>query len=506
MDSLEYAKRDLSPEEFNCILQTLQSDMYTNGVLKDVPIEKLQKYLANPDTYKKELERYSMYQYMSNGDIFQLYDLIKVLPNLNYRIKTLDPSSKNDNHILTIRRSLLEMDYKELTRDILSQVVTSGTLVGLWVGKEEPKSKNTPYLMIFDNLNYFFPARRVQGKWRVWCDLSYFNNESISTDKRYEILENLSPYVTLEDSNRYMTEGEKYRYIEFPVERSVVIRTHTLKRNQRFGIPWNTQAIYDIKHKEKLRNLEKVASNKVMNAVAVLTIGLKDKDQLDRSYLKLPEKLVKNTFKSVKEGLMSNEEGEASVVGLPEWADLKYPDQKTDVLDPDKIETINEDISSSLGMAKALSNGTGGNYASAKLNLDIIYSRIGQLLESIESEVFNKMIKILLPKNKGKDYFIEFEKTSPLTNKEKSDILFKLHSLGYSLEPLIQMLGIDFTDYVKSSKYEIEDLKLRDIIHPPMSSYTMSDGESGRKEEDTENTNSNNTKENDGNNIPDANV
>ena len=57
MDSLEYAKRDLSPEEFNCILQTLQSDMYTNGVLKDVPIEKLQKYLANPDTYKKELER-----------------------------------------------------------------------------------------------------------------------------------------------------------------------------------------------------------------------------------------------------------------------------------------------------------------------------------------------------------------------------------------------------------------------------------------------------------------
>ena len=348
---------ELSPEEMR-ILQTLQfkTEMFTNGTIKDVDIKDLQKYLSNPERYKDKLEKYSMYQYITNGDIFQLYDLIRILPNLNYKIKTLNTKSKGDNYVLSIRRTLKELNYKELVRDILTQTVTSGTLVGVWVGKETNKSKDNPYLMIFDDLEYFFPARRVQGKWTVWCDLSYFDNVSISYDKRYEIINNLAPYITQQDYDNYKEKGEAYRFIEFPIERSVVIRTHTLKRNQRFGIPWNTQAIYDIKHKEKLRNLEKVASNKVMNAVAVLTLGIKDSP--DSTYKKLGEKLTTDVFNSVKKGLMENKEGEASVVGVPEFADLKYPDQKTDVLDPDKIETINNDINNSTGVARTLTNGT----------------------------------------------------------------------------------------------------------------------------------------------------
>lgn len=501
---IETARRDLSPEEFRSM--TFLSDMFQKGIIKDVDEKILQKYMANPELYKKELQKYAMYQYISNGDIFQLFDLIRVLPNLNYRIKTLKINKSNDKYSLECRRAMKEINHKELTRDILSQEISAGTLVGVWVGRESPKSKDYPYAVIFDNLEYFFPGRRKNGKWTVWCDLSYFDLGTVDDSIKKDLIENLSPYITYDDYENYKNLGEEFRYIEFPVERSICLRTHTLRRNQRFGIPWNTQAIMDIKHKDKLRNLEKVASNKVMNAVAVLTLGLSDvNDKNDRTYKKLGEKLTKSVFNSVKEGLMSNEDGEASVVGLPEWAKLDYPSQKTDVLNPDKMESINSDIRNTIGISSTLTNGENGNYASAKLNLDIIFNKIGELLESIESEVYNKLIKIILPQTVRDDYYLEYEKSQPLTNKERADLLKGLHDKGYSLRYLTDLLGIDFNEFIDNSIYEIEDLKLRDIIKPPLNTNNISanDNVGGRDNDTTdENDNTVKSKEQNGNDNP----
>lgn len=495
--NIEQAKKDLSPQEFKSLV--FQTEAFNQGVTRDVSEETLQKWMANPEANKENLQKYAMYQYISNGDIFQLFDLIRVLPNLNYKIKTLKINKSNEKHTLECRRVMKDVNHKELTRDTLSQLIASGTLVGLWVGKENPKDRISPNLLIFDDLEYFFPARRVNGKWTVWGDLSYFD-KAIDIEEKVALIENLSPYITVDDYLRYKEKGEKYRYVEFPQSRSVCLRTHTLKRNQRFGIPWNTQSMFDIKHKDKLRNLEKVASNKVMNAVAVLTLGMED--DKDRSYVSLGTKLTKDVFSSVKTGLMSNKDGEASVVGLPEWAKLEYPSQKTDVLNPDKIESVNSDIKNSTGISSVLTNGQGGNYASAKVNLDTIFSRIGELLEMIESEVYNKLIKIILPSTVNEDYYLEYEKSSPLTNKEKSDILFKLHSLGYSARPLVEMIGIDFNEFIENSKYEIDTLKLRETIMPPLSSYTATGEDVGANSKDVENESSVQTKETNGNDNP----
>lgn len=501
--NIDEVKRDLSPNEFSKL--AFKTEMYTQGIEKDIPEETLRKWMSNPEAHKEKLSKYAMYQYITNGDIFQLFDLVRIMPSLNYRIKTLKVNNKNEKHSLECRRALKNINHKELTRDILTQVISSGTLVGLWVGKEDKKSKDYPYLMIFDDLEYFFPARRVNGKWTVWCDLSYFDKISDLNDV-IDNISNLDPYITIEDYLNYKKKGEAYKYIEFPIERSVCLRTHTLKRNQRFGMPWNTQAIEDIKHKQKLRNLEKVASNKVMNAVAVLTLGIKDSQ--DSTYKKLGEKLTKSVFENVKDGLMNNVDGEASVVGLPEWAKLEYPDQKTDVLNPDKMESINEDINNSIGITRTLTNGQGGNYASAKLNLDIIFNRIGELLENIEVEVYNKLIKIILPNTVGDDYYLEYEKATPLTNKEKLDMLYKLTSMGYSLRPLVEILGLDFDDYIANSLMEIEELKLRERIYPPLNTNNISsdDDVGGRPPKNNEtNENTIKSKEQNGNDSPDAN-
>ena len=499
----EEAKRDLSPSQLSNM--TFKTEMFLQGVEKDVPEEVLRKWMRSPETYKEELSKYAMYQFITNGDIFQLFDLVRIMPSLNYRIKTLKVNSRNDKYSLDCRRALKEINHKELTRDILTQTISAGTLVGLWVGKEDKKSKEYPYLMIFDDLEYFFPARRKNGKWTVWCDLAYFN--TMDDDDKVDLIYNLEPYVTISDYNNYQSKGESYRYVEFPIERSVCIRTHTLKRNQRFGMPWNTQAIEDIKHKQKLRNLEKVASNKVMNAVAVLTLGIDGSDK--STYKALGEKLTKSVFDNVKKGLMDNKDGEASVVGLPEWAKLDYPDSKTDVLNPDKMESINEDVNNAIGISRTLTNGKGGNYASAKLNIDIIFNRIGELLEVIETEVYDKLIKIILPTTVSKDYYMEYEKTSPLTNKEKTDMLFKLVSMGYSLRPLIELLGLDFDDYIENSIAEIDDLKLREKIYPPLNTNNISanDDVGGRPEVDNEtNDNTIQSKEQGGSDTPRADI
>lgn len=504
MNNSEYAKKDLSPEEFRTM--TFLTDMFQRGIIKDVDEKTLQKYMANPEQFKDQLQKYAFYQYISNGDIFQLFDLVRILPNLNYKIKTLKVSKSNEKHTLECRMAMKEINHKELTRDSISQTVSTGTLCGVWVGRENPKSKEYPYPIIFDNLEYFFPGRRKNGKWTVWCDLAYFDS-AINEDSKKNLIENLSPYVTYEDYQNYKNLGEDFRFIEFPVERSICIRTHTLRRNQRFGIPWNTQSIMDIKHKEKLRNLEKVASNKVMNAVAVLTLGLDDvsKDN-DRTYKKLGEKLTKSTFESVKKGLMSNEDGEASVVGLPEWAKLEYPSQKSDVLNPDKMDSINSDIRNSTGISSTLTNGEKGNYASAKLNLDIIFDRIAELLESIENEMYNKLIKIILPQTVSNYYYMEYEKSQPLSNKERADLLKGLHDKGYSLRYLIDLLGIDFDEFIDNSKYEIQDMKLRKIIVPPLNTNNISanDDNVGGRDTDTtdENDNTVKSKEQGGNKNP----
>ena len=46
------------------------TNRYSYGVLKDVDEKKLQEWMANPSRYKDELQRYAMYQYITQGDIF----------------------------------------------------------------------------------------------------------------------------------------------------------------------------------------------------------------------------------------------------------------------------------------------------------------------------------------------------------------------------------------------------------------------------------------------------
>jgi hypothetical protein len=494
---------DMETEQLLNHAQTFASgfitELFNDGIIKDVDYKQLKKWFANPDAYQKELEKLAEYYYISNGEIFQLFDMAKVLPSLNYKLKAFDKDSNYEKNSVNLNKVMHKVKHKNLTRDMLSQLVSTGTMCGIWVG-----TKKKPYFLLFDDLRYAFPSHREMGEWVVAISMEWF--AKMDDIQRQAMFANLYPYVTEEIFNKYKSNRDKYEYVYLPKEKTAAIRTHALKRSQNLGVNWATQGLLDILHKKKLRDLEKAVANKIINAVAVLTIG--DATKLpENTNLKLPPALKKKVHTGVKNALEKSSTDGITVVSIPDFASLDFPDIKSgDSLDPKKFESVNNDIMSSYGLSPATMSGTGGNYASAKINVDVFYKRLAVLLEDIETEVYGKLFNWVLPNGQSDNFVLEYDKEPPITNKEKIDILMKLHTQeGFSLKSIVDSLsGVDFNEYVEQSIHEQEVLKLQEKIKPYASAYTSTGNEdAGRNPiENPENENTEKSKENDGNDLP----
>jgi hypothetical protein len=471
------------------------SKIFNDGIVKEVKAEDLVKWFASPDQYHQQIENVLQYYYISNGDVFQQFDLVKVLPTLNYKIEVYDKTKNYEKNVSLITKTLNKVKHKTLTRDILSQEITAGTLVGIWLG-----DKKNPYFHIFDNLEYIFPAYRKNGEWIAWLDLQWF--KGMKEEERQAEFANLSPYVSESDYNKYLADSQGYRYIELPQERTVVLRTHTTSRNQRLGIPFAIQGLMDILHKKKLKDMEVAIANKVIHAVAILKLG---NEKTPNPTKNQRQKVVAGA----KKALTENEVTGTPVIAIPEWADIKFNEVKSDALDPSKFETINSDINSSLGTGESMKTGTGGNYASGKINFEVFYRKLAVLLEDIEQEVYGKLIRLIMPIYVGDDYSLVYDKESPISLEKKIDILMSLHSEGYAVKPIIDLLsGEDYQEFIDQSIYEIETLKLREKIVPPLTSYTITGDDTGGAPTNDDPTNDSTirSKTSDGNSNPDASV
>lgn len=449
------------------------SNMFGDGIVKDVTMEQLLQYLSNPDNYVKELENVAHYYYITSGEVFQLFDITRILPTLNHKITVINKTEKYEENLILCNRILNKVKHKQLTRDIISQVISAGTLTGIWLGG----GNTSPYLYIFERPDKVFPAYRLNGDWIVRLDFSWV--DEMTSDERDILFKNLAPYVNEKQYKKYKNDTNKNRYVDLPQDRSICLRTHTLKRNQPFGVNWSTPGLFDIQHKKKLKDLEKAIANKIISAIAVLTIG---NDKIEtQTNLKLNPTLKKKVHAGVKSALEKNQSKGVTVVSIPDFAKLEFPEMKSDALEPKKFDSINQDISSSYGISNALTNGTSANNSAAKINLDILYKRIAVLLEDIETEVYSKLIRLILPPSESDDYLMEYDKEPPLTLKDKADFLLKLHvQEGFSLKAVIDTLsGIDFTDYYQQSIYEQKILKLQDEIKPYQSSFTSQGSDSG---------------------------
>ena len=480
----------------------------TENNMKTISNETLQKWFSNPDEYMKEINDLLTYYFIIDGNIGQLYDLFFSLSPLNYRIKVLERTNSYEEDMMKLKDAFeRKVNHKILTREILVQTVHDGTCIGTWLG-----NRREPYFEVFDNLDYIYPYGKYKGKMVGVFDLSYL--DSLKEEQQKAIFENLSPIVTKSKYNKYkncndIEKKKVYQLIVLPPETTLVARSRILSGNQRLGLPYGTQAIFDLQHKQKMKELERTIADKIIRAIALVKFK-----NLDEQGNKIKESTQKKVFGKVKKALEknTNTKGGITVLAMPEFVNFETPEIKNGdkILAPEKYESVDNDISKGTGVSDVLTNGTGGNFASANMNLEMIYKKIGTLLEQIEV-IYNQLIIIVLGKSKGSKYLFEYDKEMPLSKKEKINVVKSLTDKGYSVKHLTDMLGIDFDELIRDSLYEIEDLKLREKIVPPLTSYTMSDKSEGdvygnpvggQEVDNPENENTENTKTNDGNSSP----
>lgn len=473
-------------EVINSFTEHFVMDLYNKDIIKTIDNTTLQKWFSNPDEHMDKITSLLTYYYIVDGNIFQLYDLIFTLPTLEYSITVLnkDEQSKED---LKIIKYFIEkkIRHKELTRDLAIQLASKGTLLGTWLGSEK-----NPYFYTFDDLEYIYPYGRLNGNMIGVIDLKWLDNKS---DKEKDLIyKNLNPLITKQKYNDYQKDvnNDELRYITLPTEKSLVERMHTLSRNQRLGVPFGTQALFDMQHKKTLKNLEIAVSNKIIRAIAVLKF--RGRDECD---VKVSPENKKKVFNAVKKALEKNNKDDGiTCIAIPDFASFDFPELKNGEksLAPEKYESINGDITTATGVSSVLSNGTNGNYASASLNLSILYKKIGIILEKIDI-VYNQLINIILGK-RGENYIFSYKTSEPLKPKDKIDLLMRLHNMeGFSLKHVIDNIdGVDWQEYIEQSIYEQEELKLQERIKPYSSAFTSTDNggrPSGENKEDNDNGN-----------------
>lgn len=469
MESEEYKQQLNSYMEWTqSFIQSFTSDILNKGVVNDVETEDLQKYLMSPDENAGILSDIAEYFYITTGEIHMMFELLESLPTLNYKVSVFDKKDGYERHTATIHKILRKIKYKTLTRDVLKQTGVKGTLTGIWLGE-----KNNLYPYIFDDPTLVFPAYRKNGDWVILLDMSML--DEFSEYQREIFFENLSPYVTGDKYNAYKSgDSQEKRYVALPQDRTFAMHTHKLNRNDSLGTGWANPAMFDIVHKKKMKNVERAIANKIINAIAVLTIG-SERNPEEFGNIKLSSGMKRSIHSSVKGALERNASEGVSVVAVPEFAKLDFPDVKADGLDGKKFEHLNSDIQSSVGLSGAITHGDGGSISGAKINFDFFYKRVAVLLEQIEMDMYQKMVNLILPKSESDNFYIEFDKAQPLSTKERLDMLKSLNDKGWSTKHLVEGLdGVNWDEYLEQTLYETEDLKLQDKIKPYKSSHTIS--------------------------------
>lgn len=471
----DFTKKYNSIEDYanDFVTGYLIEDFGNNGMLsKSINEELFEKWLTHPDSYRDELADFMTYLNVSNDVVKRLTRELSSLSRLDYNVRAYDYSSEKTYDDISKAKMLIDgTQYRVKTRQLLTQGLSRGFATCIWLGQ-----KKNPFLYIFDNDKYVYPAYidPKSGEMLSVLDLSWF--EEMKSDVEKDIMfELLSPYVTKSDFVAYQKDTNK-RFVVLPQDRTYCFRTNVIFANQRIGLPEATNILNDILYKKRLKDLETSLINKIVKSVAVLTIG-NDKT----SYREVGSKMRNAIKNSVKMALtQANSSKNLPVAVLPETAKLEVQNvDGVETIGNSKFDNVNKDIVDSVGLLGRESTSEAVN---AKRDIQRYY--LETLLEQIDI-VYNKLINISFPQSKGKNLIFEFNKDERISIDRKLTAIEKLSAYGFAIKPICDALGIDYHYYIKQSQFECANH--REDIHPLQNSNTMS-GENGAPTNSTKDT------------------
>ena len=469
-----------------------------SGSANSVKISDIQRYLQNPEAHMKEIRRTSMYLTNKHGVLRDAIRMIKSLPTLKYGLSWSIPDGEDiSEHEEIVNKLLDDINVIDVVRDGLLEVAELGTVVMCL------RSNKYVQFLELDDLKI---DKQRNGKWVVEFDLKTLDEIRDLKDRVIKI-NSLPDEVSLAKYTRYKkSNSEELRYVEI---KNCEIVNLDAKRNTPYGLPFHLGAWLPILQKEIIDQVERSVSDRLVKQILILSAGHMDKEGTKP----VPKELIDYYFKEV-DSLIKQKDGEnygqggtdssgTGVIAFPNMFELDALEVDTTFFTKDLYDKIEDDIYANLGISKALGFGEGGNYSSATVNSEKLFSVVFSLVGQFETAI-NEFLKGMF-KNTDIVCKVKFDKSTVMDKQAEIDSRYELYLQTSWITPWMEaVMDAPIADIIEMRQREI-NMKLDEIFFPAQNAHTTSGDKAGRptkKDNEIDNDNTAGSRNSGGNNNP----
>jgi len=461
-------------------LSDVVSDWGTSTKYDKLELDSIYKWQKSFIEYNEKLRNLSLYWYSQKGVLSEVYDSYRTLPTLDSAIISSNSEyPKYEEDLEKIKRFDTSITKTQI-REMLLEVAIMGTLITYRRG-----TIVNPFIQILD-LDYYYASRMKNGRWEVECDFMKFvdgtaQNNSMRgkpNDFARVNFDVLTPKSELKSQPLEVQENFKLWFdgrgkstsniYALSMAKTGVVKNKSRQR-ERYGRPVGIAAFEDLLHKDLLKLAERAVVDKVINTLITVKLGEEGKEGYHPS-----ETQAKKVYDSVKKVLNDSTAKEGNkLVGLPYWASIEALKVDLGIFDNDKYAQIDQDILVSLGVSGVINVGQGNNYSSGKINENMFYSKIFDILEQIQEEIFDTQFANII-NNANVVFHKQYARTVTVDNDARIEIFKDLLNKGGAIKPLLNEVGVDFEQYIKQVEYEKDDLATHSLFEPYLTSFTSS--------------------------------
>lgn len=474
-------------------LNSITSSFMTFGVsLTDYyTLDDIKRYIQAPMTYNKQLRKISNDFYNSNGQYHQVINDQVSIPTLDY---VTVPNGSTNNRTVKQRelfnKFIEKILHKRMTRDSVRTDLLEGFYVAILRSTDEQSGiyKNISFSDISSldeidalsidkntmiqplNLDYCKIIGVVDGVQVAAFDMMYFDEYKhgglIKEIKNY-------PKDFIIAYKEYKKDASKRWYMLNPYK-TIVLKFNAGIREP-FGRPYGISAFTDIKTQEDYE----AGKNKVINELVSTLYALYLPEGKESGTCSLNKAQQGALISAVKDAVQKTNitTKDIGFLSLPPNAELKNVAKDSSIIQDTLTDENSKKVATSLGFAESALNGSsegGASYASLQVNLDILSSRVFEILERI-SEEYTRVFNYHLFGTK--DPIIRFEYL-PINQFNRKDVYSNAKELygtaSGSRRYMIASSGFNQDSYIKMMELEKFE-KLDEKFMPHLTSYTASD-------------------------------
>lgn len=504
--------------EFNAYRSTSVSSSYAYFGLDIFSLYEpnvIKGLIRNPMENNEVLRELSRILYGCNGIFTNTVDYMASLPTLDTVIVPYGNSPQKKKKYKDIMESTLRtIKHKEIMRDALLRGMIDGVAFYYFETTERPYSRSK-ILSDYEvdrivEINEYginatvisLPAKytRIIGfknsVYELAFDMSYFDNcEGESRDMK------LRRYP--KEIREAYARGVHNQWLRLDTNKTIVHKIRST-REEIWGRPLVLAAINDILYGDYFTDTKRNVLDEINNRIVYQTFP----EGKEKGMSALSKSQQKDQHEKVKGAVLNkNNRGGISFFSVAAGTKINSIDAKnTDIFDDKYESNLSDKISTDLGIASSLLNGSGsGNYSSQENNLQLLSSQVFQWIEQVETEL-NKCINANIIKDAKNRVECKYIRTTYVNQKSMIQNTKELYLEGKgSLSLWASAVGVPPEVFFALLDQELEnDIDNKYPVH--QTSYTLSSkkgNDVGRPtDDDSNNPSTLQTKANNTNNVP----